>query len=449
MLRPTRVPMLLLGCVLLAAAPASAQFFCEEPRDEHKLELCSPLATHLVTEIVPEGLKISWNAPPREQTTYMSPLMSVVWLEADGDSLAEGETVTDIPVTGTYLGVVDQRIEIAITQIGANLDFGVLGVDDVTVAWSSVFRPVDDPFGVKRLLFELDETNVDVPLQFIVESPGQQDTTIVPGLRIQFPSGLRVGKGWTAVFDVEDFEGFRVWRWLSNPTLPPLAVGTYSKVSAFEEPESEEHPRPADAWAGATPFSTQYTFLDRFVIDGATYHYAVTTFDQGFNRTSGGTAGASPFESPPWEPVCPTDPSSAAGCMPPAPSATDPGPTILRFDFLRPPPQSFTAVNAYPNPYRQRDCDARGEDLFCNVFFKNMPPRGTLFIYTMAGDLVTRFDHPDDQNRDDPPGTLRWNTRNGRGNPPSGPEVASGVYIYKIVDLESGEESFGRLAIIR
>jgi hypothetical protein len=435
------------------AAPASAQFLCGPPRDEHKLELCSPLATQLGfgTKIVPEGLEISWDAPPREQTTYRSPLMSVVWLDANGDTLAEGSEVPGVTVTGTYLGVVDQRIEIAITQIGANLDFGVLGGDDIiTVAWSSVYRPVDDPQNVKRLLFELgpDSLNVDVPLQFSVESPGEQDTTVVPGIRIQFPSGLRVGKGWTAVFDVEDFEGFTVWRWGSNPTLSnAVAKATYSKVTAFDRPQEERHPHPVDGWPGATPFSTRYTFLDRSVINGATYHYAVTTFDQGFNRISGGSAGATPFHSSPWEPVCPTNPSSGAGCMPPPPSATDLGPTVLRVEFLRPPPDSFMAVNAYPNPYRQRDCDSRraqDPDLHCNVFFENMPPRGRLFIYTMAGDLVVRFNHPDDQNRDDPRGVLRWNTENGRGS-----QVASGVYIYKIVDLASGQESFGRLAIIR
>jgi len=57
---------------------------------------------------------------------------------------------------------------------------------------------------------------------------------------------------------------------------------------------------------------------------------------------------------------------------------------------------------------------------------------------------VQEFSHPEDGNAQDPPGTLRWNTTNA-----SGEEVASGVYIYKIVDLSSGQESFGRLAIIR
>ncbi|UCE03874.1 MAG: hypothetical protein JSW67_06730 [Candidatus Latescibacterota bacterium] len=299
------------------------QFLCEPPRAPHKLELCSPLAMQLATRSVPDGLEISWNAPPREQTSYLSPLQAMVWQDANGDTLEQGATVPGIAITGTYLGVVDQRIEIAITQIGVDDTVGVLGVDPVRVAWSSIFQPRDDPNEI--LEFQLDGASVDAPLQFVIEGTGAADTTVVPGVRIIFSSGQLVRKGSSAVFDVEDFDGFHVWRWLSDPTQTPLVVGTYSKVRGFFDPETA--PRPSDAWPNATPFSGTYTLLDRFVFDGNVYHYAITTFDQGFRPETGEPASAGPFDSLPWDPAC--------ECMPGAPSASDPGPTVLRVEYRR------------------------------------------------------------------------------------------------------------------
>jgi len=57
----------------------------------------------------------------------------------------------------------------------------------------------------------------------------------------------------------------------------------------------------------------------------------------------------------------------------------------------------------------------------------------------VAGDLVLQRDQLSSTE-----GTIQWDTRN-----QSGEKVASGVYIYKIVDIDSGQQSYGRLAIIR
>jgi len=236
-------------------------------------------------------------------------------------------------------------------------------------------------------------------------------------MRITFTSGTFVRKGWRAIFDVEDFEGFHVWRWASDPTQEPRAVATYSKLANSK--------RPPNAWPGATPTARTFTFLDRFVIDGNVYHYAVTTYDQGFDRIRGGALEGPgvPFDSP-----LPQD-----GCD-----------SQLRVDFLRPPSPTFESVQAVPNPYRQVNCDLADPLSTCTVRFIRMPSRGILQIFTLAGDLVREFNHPDEASSDDPPGTLRWDTQN-----QSGREVASGVYIFKIIDLVSGQQSYGRLAIIR
>lgn len=414
MLLPPRIGSALpaVAALLAVGGSAAAQpngFCCRDPQPPHRLQLCSPLQSILTTRIVTEGVEISFDAPPRDATSLVTPVTpvdSVSWGGHPAD-----QPVPGIVVTGSYLGQRDQSIEVAILQINADSDSGVVGTDMIRVAWSSVFR------AQARAEFVLNPSDADRPLQFAIPGPAgsRPDTSVVPGLRITFQRGTQVRREWRAIFGVEDFEGFHVWRWASDPNVEPRVVGTYGKLA--------NAPRPLNAWPGAQPTSRRYTFLDGFVIDGNVYHYAVTTYDQGFDTIRGGTLGALPFDSP----------LPAEGCD-----------SQLRFEFLRPPPQTFQSVQAVPNPYRQVNCDRSDPLSTCTVRFIRMPTRGTLFIFTMAGDLVREFHHPEDAASGDVPGTLRWDTANQSGN-----EVASGVYIYKIVDLESGRESFGRLAIIR
>jgi hypothetical protein len=412
--------LLVAGVVLQFAAPGaleaqSTDACCRGPQAPHMLTMCSPAATELTTRILTEGLEISFDAPPREQTTLLTPMLAVDrgdsteldWGIPDGNPLP----ASLIEISGSYLAIEDQRIEVAILQVNVDSDSGVVGTDLIRVAWASVFRPE------ARAEFDITPGTADRPLQFVrIPSPGAPpDTTIVPGVRITFHTGALVRRGWSAVFDVEDFEGFHVWRWASDPNQEPRVVGTYNKL--------QDSQRPREDWPNVEPDARRFAFLDRFVIDGNVYHYAVTTFDQGFDRIRGGSLGGVPFDSPLQDEGCPAQ---------------------LRVDFLRPPPEEFDPVQAVPNPYRQVDCIAADPLSTCSVRFIRMPTRGTLLIFTLAGDLVREFSHPEDASNMDPPGTLRWNTQNTAGQ-----EVASGIYIYRIVDLTSGQESFGRLAIIR
>jgi hypothetical protein len=401
---------------------------CAEPQPPHKLVLCSPLRETLVPVVIPSpeagelnslpsGLVIAWQEPPRSETTYLSPVQAKLW------NVPPGDLVPGITVSGTYVahldtqrqridGVLDQRIEIAIVQIGTGQDSGVVGVDPVRVIWNSAF------LSGRSAEFLVDATTADRPLGFEIPDPqgGPSDTTTVPGIRIRFQSGMVVRREWQAFFDVEDFEGWHVWRWSSDPTRPPVVVGSVSKLAGI--------PR-GGMWL-ANPDLSVMGFLDQFVIDGNVYHYAVTTYDQGFDRDhGGGSLGSVPFDSP----------------LPPALSPTEPGPTQLRVDFRRPPPPEFTPVQAVPNPFRESLCDPADRATTCTVRFIHLPPKGILRIFTLAGDLVRDFDIASGV---DEVGTLRWDTNNGAGS-----SVASGVYIYQIVDLTSGQESFGRLAIIR
>jgi hypothetical protein len=385
---------------------------------DNRLLLCSPLSGSITPTIVPEGLELAWDAPPRSTGTYVGPVIALRWFGVD--SLA---TVPSITVEGTYLNVKDRRIQFDVQTIENDSAFvsqGTLGVDRVRIAWNSLYESGRQAV---RGEFRLDATNVGRALRFEVPPPpgstAPPDTTALGGLRVRFQQGATVVIENAAAFDVEDFEGWHVWRWDADPSSPVYrSVGEYSKLADVASPDP--------AWPGITTNSTRIRFLDRNVFDGFLYHYAVTTYDQGFRRSTNGQTYFVKYDSP-----------LELGTANPNGGEPIPGPTQLRYEFRRPPPAEFQPITAVPNPFRDSASDGSRESSV--VFFNSAPPRGTLYIFTLSGDLVLERSH-------ELPtiGTITWDTRNGGGE-----KVASGVYIYKIVDLVSGQQSYGRLAVIR
>ncbi|UCE25713.1 MAG: hypothetical protein JSU74_06635, partial [Candidatus Zixiibacteriota bacterium] len=109
-------------------------------------------------------------------------------------------------------------------------------------------------------------------------------------------------------------------------------------------------------------------------------------------------------------------------------------------------------VFVYPNPYRsdgayradgfegRLDAD-RPDDRVRAVHFANLPPRCTISIYTLDGDLIREIEH--DVDPSDPLASHdEWNliTRNTQ-------MVASGLY-YWVVEAENGETQIGKLVVI-
>ncbi len=109
-------------------------------------------------------------------------------------------------------------------------------------------------------------------------------------------------------------------------------------------------------------------------------------------------------------------------------------------------------VFVYPNPYRldggyrnlgfegRREAD-RPDDRVREIHFANLPPKCTISIFTLDGDLVREIDH--NMNPSDPNSTHdSWNliTRNTQ-------LVVSGLY-YWTVESDDGEVQVGKLAII-
>ena len=91
---------------------------------------------------------------------------------------------------------------------------------------------------------------------------------------------------------------------------------------------------------------------------------------------------------------------------------------------------SLGNVKAYPNPWRV--------DKHANtpIKFDNMPAASTIKLFTVSGHEVTTLSA-------DSNGMAAWYRTND-----SGDLVASGIYIYLIIDPQ-GNETSGKLAIIK
>ncbi|UCD62722.1 MAG: hypothetical protein JSW34_08115 [Candidatus Zixiibacteriota bacterium] len=109
-------------------------------------------------------------------------------------------------------------------------------------------------------------------------------------------------------------------------------------------------------------------------------------------------------------------------------------------------------VYVYPNPYRG-DADYRDNGFegrlqedrpdyrVREIHFRNLPPRCTIYVYSLDGDLVRKLDH--DMDPADPNSSHdSWNmiTRNTQ-------MVVSGLY-YWVVEAEDGSTQMGKLVII-
>lgn len=90
---------------------------------------------------------------------------------------------------------------------------------------------------------------------------------------------------------------------------------------------------------------------------------------------------------------------------------------------------SLSTVRAYPNPWR---VDKHANS---SIKFDNMPPASTIKIFTVSAEEVKKLSA-------DSNGAAAWDRTN-----ESGERVASGVYIYLIIDPQ-GNDTSGKLAII-
>ena len=112
-----------------------------------------------------------------------------------------------------------------------------------------------------------------------------------------------------------------------------------------------------------------------------------------------------------------------------------PGPAVAEID-------DDWEVGVFPNPYRagSRFDNTRGErELGRKIWFTNLSRRCSIKIFNLAGDLVKTIQHDDPES-----GMHEWDILSEKVR-----AISSGLYIYVVEDLASGEIRRGKLVIIK
>ncbi|MCD4731565.1 MAG: hypothetical protein K8R74_13255 [Bacteroidales bacterium] len=101
---------------------------------------------------------------------------------------------------------------------------------------------------------------------------------------------------------------------------------------------------------------------------------------------------------------------------------------------------SLDDIKVVPNPYYVRaqwDTDRFNK----HIKFTHLPGKCRIRIFTTSGILIRTIEH--NENAGDPVGYHSWILRNKENL-----DIASGLYIYQVTDLNSGKEKIGKFAII-
>jgi hypothetical protein len=218
------------------------------------------------------------------------------------------------------------------------------------------------------------------------------------------------------------FGGYRVWRGDTPDTAAMMLLRQFSRrdsvswtfrgnLRQFVDPDSLFEIRLIRTLIG---FDSVYV-RSRVSLDvpgpfnGVGYYYSVTYFDSAGTRRSAKT-----------------------DCY-----------TFLPVHPVAEQNESIERVWVVPNPYHGSSPWDASEGK--RIQFINLPPRATVKIYTVSGELVASLEHPDSDyfNYGSYGGALNWDLTNQYGD-----EVVPGVYVFH-AEGEGGEQYRGHFVIIR
>jgi hypothetical protein len=235
----------------------------------------------------------------------------------------------------------------------------------------------------------------------------------------------------------QDFEGYRVYR--SNPgdDRSGNILAQSTMIAQWDTPGTrtgfntgfdeirlnEPHHFEGDTTA------YWYRFELENLLPGWQYLVAVTAFDTGDPDT-----GLPSFES--------SRVANAVRVFAGTPPVTD----------------GSRKVGVYPNPYRVNAAWDGGTNRTRKLNFYNLPPRASIQVYTLAGEIVARMDHDSNDYR----GDIRWYDTFSAANrqmpggehswdllSESGLDLASGLYLFTVENLDTGEVQTGKFALIK
>jgi len=207
----------------------------------------------------------------------------------------------------------------------------------------------------------------------------------------------------------EDFQGYRIYRYQGDPIIGiPEEVATL--VADFDIVDGVGYD------TGLPPLNPkgQREIIDTNLLDGFPYYYSVISYSAPDQQE-----GVVELRSGFWE----------NGAV------VYPGPSPASADNPR-------TIGVYPNPYRAGslfDTQKPNVEQGRVIWFTGLPARSRVQVFTLVGELVKTIEH-DDVNI----GQHSWNLLSDYGR-----VIATGLYIYVVEDLATGEIQRGKLVIIK
>ncbi|HMB71795.1 MAG TPA: hypothetical protein VKU85_20960, partial [bacterium] len=222
-----------------------------------------------------------------------------------------------------------------------------------------------------------------------------------------------------------DFAGYQVWKaegWRRESNIPSDEM--WRLIADFDTTEL------GDIDSGLSGLG-RYRFVDTRVQNGFWYWYAVSAYDRGT------------FYSGPPTTACPQPP-----CRTEAPKFGKYSQNMVRVMPRTTSAQTLDDVYVVPNPYRESaawdlaatDFEPAGR----RVRFFNLPERATIRIFTLAGDHIQTLEHDAAIDPGADRGATSWNLVSKNNQ-----DTVSGIYLYHVVDDETGQEHLGKLVVIR
>jgi len=236
----------------------------------------------------------------------------------------------------------------------------------------------------------------------------------------------------------QDFEGYKVYRSDLGEDLNPQP----RVIREFDNPDNDfgfntgfeqvELDQPVTFEGDPTEY--HYAFEIDGLLSGWQYVFSVTAFDRGSPTFNIGSLESSVN-------------TNAVRVFPGTPVNENFGSDAEEFE-----------VGVYPNPYR---VNAAWDGLSENtrkLYFLNLPRKAEIRIYTLAGEIVAELNHNADTYNGDiawfdefsdnprimPGGEHAWDLQSEANQ-----ILTTGLYLYSVKDLDSGDVQTGKLAIIK
>ncbi|MCK4537229.1 MAG: hypothetical protein KAV42_00390 [Candidatus Krumholzibacteria bacterium] len=443
--KPLRVILVILGIMVALSGDILAQ---SSVLDTLFLETVPPDSVSVYKR--GDDIVIRWYSPDDSISSGIGTMDFRSWYSG-----YDPADISQMNTHGDYTGSVDMNVRIEREVIGPLVPL-VVGTDPFISLRVETIDAVNRSYS-KTIRIGTDDYIPGELIPLILRNEEDAEDLLDLGFSISFTTGIidssLAGGGALIAMDLQDFEGFHVWRGLSPYPSEMISIVEISKEDYFDVSNIDvagdvplkwlwlwEYFRGTaeeDSWPRVDDEGREYyEWVDGDVYPGFDYYYHVTCYDRGFFKNF--------FQHNKEDNhICdedlenPLDPGNVLDCEEVAQKIT------MTVDAGGDSDEEMMNVYAVPNPFRT-GTSAQTSPAYHNyepnaIKFFNVPENSKIRIYTVSGDLVWESNYSDDGID----GIMTWDVRNKEHN-----EVGSGVYIYKCESVAGGSV-YGRIVVIR